>query len=56
MQHLQIWHTLDVMHVEENICESLVRTFFGQKDIIKVKWDMEVEGICQHLLANMIPT
>jgi hypothetical protein len=37
------------MHVEKNICESLVHTLFGQKDTIKVKWDMEVEGVHQHL-------
>jgi hypothetical protein len=48
VQHLHIQHTLDVMHVEKNICESFVRTLFGQKDTIKVRRDMEVEGICQH--------
>jgi hypothetical protein len=48
VQHLQIQHTLDVMHVENNICESLVRTFLVKKTI-KVKWDMEVEGVHQHL-------
>jgi hypothetical protein len=47
VQHLQIQHTLDVMHVEKNICESLVWTFFGQKNTIKVRHDMEVEGIRQ---------
>jgi len=48
-QHLQIHYTLDVMHIEKNICENVVRTIFGQKNTIKVRWDMQAKGIWQHL-------
>ncbi len=34
-----IQHTLDVMHIEKNICESVVHFIFGQKDTIKVHRD-----------------
>jgi hypothetical protein len=41
--HLQIQHILDVMHIENNICESLVRFIFGQNDTINVQRDMEAK-------------
>jgi len=44
-QHLLIHHTLDMMHIEKNVSESLVRIIFGQKDTIKVYRDMEAKGI-----------
>jgi hypothetical protein len=37
------------MHIEKNICEKVVRTIFGQKDTIKVLWDMHAKGFQQHL-------
>jgi hypothetical protein len=43
------------MHIEKNICESLVRTLFGHKNTIKVCRDMEVEGIQQHLWLTQHP-
>jgi hypothetical protein len=44
-----------VIHVEKNICESLVKILFGQTNTIKVRWDMEVEGIHQHLWLTWHP-
>jgi hypothetical protein len=29
-------HTLDLMHIEKNICENVVCTMFGKKNIINV--------------------
>ncbi len=48
-QHLLIRHTLDVMHIEKNICENVACTIFSQKNIIKVWHDMQAEGIRHHL-------
>jgi hypothetical protein len=33
-QGLFIRNTLDVMHCEKNICENVIRTIFGTKDIL----------------------
>jgi hypothetical protein len=34
-QHLQIWHTLDMMHIEKNICENVVRFILAKKTQLK---------------------
>jgi hypothetical protein len=34
-------HTLDVMHCEKNVCENMLKTIFGEKDIMVVKRDMQ---------------
>jgi hypothetical protein len=36
LQKLLIRHTLDVMHIEKNVCESLIKFVFGIEDTIKV--------------------
>jgi hypothetical protein len=33
---------LDVMHIEKNVCEIMIKFIFGLKDTIKVRQDMEV--------------
>jgi hypothetical protein len=37
------------MHIEKNICESMIKFIFGLKDTIKVWQDMEVCEIQEHL-------
>ncbi len=54
-QQLIIQHTLDVMHIEKNICESLIKFIIGAKDTIKVWNDMEVCGIQEHLWLKRDP-
>ncbi len=44
IQHLLIPHTLDVMHIEKNVCESVIKFIIGVKDTFKVRKDMEVVG------------
>ncbi len=49
IQHLLIRHTLDVMHIEKNVCESVIKFIIGVKDTFKVCRDMEVCGVREHL-------
>ncbi len=44
------------MHIEKNICESLIKFIIGAKDTIKVQRDMEVCGIQKHFVAKMKST
>lgn len=50
---LKIRHNLDVMHIEKNVCESLVGTILGiegkSKDTIKARQDLQEMGIRKHL-------
>ncbi len=55
LQKLLIRHTLDVMHIEKNVCESLIKFLFGTKDTIKVRQDMEVCGVRPHLWLKRYP-
>ncbi len=55
LQKLLIRHTLDVMHIEKNVCESLIKFLFGTKDTIKVRRDMEVCGVRPHLWLKRDP-
>jgi hypothetical protein len=43
------------MHIEKNICESLIKFIIGAKDTIKVQRDMEVSGIQEHLWLKRDP-
>ena len=51
LQHLEIRNTLDVMHCEKNFCENILKTICGfhEKDSVRVRRDMEREGIKKHL-------
>ena len=54
-QKLPIRHLLDVMHIERNICESLLKLLFGGKDTAASRRDMEEERIRQHLWLRRGP-
>jgi len=38
-------YTLDVMHIECNICDNLLKHLFGEKDTLSTRRDMEEVGI-----------
>ncbi|XP_071708619.1 uncharacterized protein [Rutidosis leptorrhynchoides] len=48
-KHLRVRHCLDVMHIEKNVCESLIGLLLNipgkTKDVIKVRMDMELMNI-----------
>ncbi|XP_019184592.1 PREDICTED: uncharacterized protein LOC109179541 [Ipomoea nil] len=48
-EHLSVRHCLDVMHVEKNVCDSIIGTFLNiqgkTKDSVKVRKDMVEMGI-----------
>jgi hypothetical protein len=44
IQELPIRHTLDVMHIERNICHSLLLYLFGDRDTVAVRRDLEEAG------------
>jgi hypothetical protein len=48
-QGLLIRNTLDVMHCEKNITESLMKTIFGEKDTLKARMDLQEANIRPHL-------
>ena len=37
------------MHCEKNICENVLKTTFGEKDMPAVRVDMQARGIRAHL-------
>lgn len=45
MQELPVRHVLDVMHVEKNIAESVLKYLFGDKDTVESRRDMEELGV-----------
>ncbi|KAI3453341.1 hypothetical protein Pfo_010004 [Paulownia fortunei] len=51
--HLKLRHNLDVMHIEKNICDTLVGTLLSlegkSKDTIKARLDMQDMGIRSEL-------
>ena len=51
LQHLEIRNSLDVMHCEKNFCENILKTICGfrDKDSVRVRRDMQREGIKRHL-------
>ncbi|XP_050387393.1 uncharacterized protein LOC126803675 [Argentina anserina] len=50
---LRIRHCLDVMHIEKNVCDSVVGTVFGfkdkTKDTLKARKDLQMMNIRPHL-------
>jgi 5-methylcytosine-specific restriction endonuclease McrA len=42
-------HCLDVMHMENNVCENVIWTICGNKDNKEVKRDLEVQNLRSHL-------
>ena len=55
VQKLPIRHMLDVMHIECNICDILLKLLFGTKDIAASRRDMEKERIREHLWIRRGP-
>ena len=49
LQELPVRNLIDVMHVEKNVAENLLRTLFGEKDGPKVRADLEQRNIRPHL-------
>ncbi|XP_074342221.1 uncharacterized protein LOC141679687 [Apium graveolens] len=52
-KHLQVRHSLDIMHIEKNVCESIIGTLLNiagkTKDGIKARLDMKEMGIRKEL-------
>jgi hypothetical protein len=48
-QDLPLRGSIDVMHVERNLCSSLLKLLLGMKDTAEVRKDLEEEGIRQNL-------
>ena len=42
-------HNIDVMHIEKNVCENLIRFLSGEKDTMAVQNDLEQRGIRSNL-------
>jgi hypothetical protein len=54
-QDLLIMNCLDVMHVENNVCENVIRTICGEKDNKGVRRNLEVQNLCPHLWLTRNP-
>jgi hypothetical protein len=42
---MPVRHVLDVMHIEKNIAESVMKYLFGEKDTVESRKDMEALGV-----------
>ena len=49
LQELPVRHVVDVMHVEKNIAESVLKFLFGDKDSAESRRDLEEMGIRREL-------
>jgi hypothetical protein len=49
LQELPICHTLDIMHIEKNICDSILKFLLGEKDTPAVQEDFRECGISRRL-------
>lgn len=48
-------HNIDVMHIEKNVCESVLKYLCGEKDTSSVRLDLEQRGIKPHLWLRPHP-
>ena len=48
-QYLLVQHVLDPMHCEKNICENVMKTIWGQKDILKSRLNLQEANIRPNL-------
>ena len=55
VQDMPVRHVLDVMHVEKNIAESVLKFLFGDKDTVESRKDMEALGIRRELWLRPRP-
>ncbi len=46
---------LDVMHMEQNMFDNLMKYLYGERDIVEVWKDMEEIGVQQHLWLRRKP-
>jgi len=53
MHENPIWNTLDVMHIECNILESLLKYLFGEWDMMGVRKDFKELGVKWHLWLHI---
>lgn len=49
MQEMPVRHVLDVMHIEKNIAESVLKFLFGDKDTPESRRDLEAVGLRREL-------
>ena len=58
-EHLLLRHSLDVMHIEKNVCDNIVGTLLGQegksKDNYKTRLDLQQMGIRRELHPKKRP-
>ena len=55
MQEMPARHVLDVMHIEKNIAESVLKFLFGEKDSMDLRRDMEQMGVRRELWLRPKP-
>lgn len=55
VQDMPVRHVLDVMHVEKNIAESVLKFLFGDKDTVESRKDMEALGVRRELWLRPRP-
>lgn len=46
---MPIKHVLDVMHVEKNVAESVLKFLFGEKDTLESQRDLQAMGMRHEL-------
>ena len=49
VQDLPVRHVLDVMHIEKNIGESVLKFLFGEKDTQESRRDLQQMGLRRDL-------
>lgn len=52
---MPIRHVLDVMHIEKNVAESILKFLFGDKDTVESRRDMEEMGLHPELWLRPRP-
>jgi hypothetical protein len=55
LHELPIKNTLDVMHVECNMFDNVLKYLFGERNMTKVHKDMEEVGVKQHSWSHRDP-
>ena len=56
LQELPIRNTLDVMHIERNVSDNILRHLFGEKDTLETRRDMEQAGKMRSLHLVLGPS
>lgn len=55
MQNMPTRHVIDVMHIERNIADYVLRYLFGEKDTLECRRGMEEVGVMRDLQVRMSP-